>query len=210
MKMTRTRLIGLAVAALVLGAGAGAALYGIGAQSANDPACAADAATLARMKPLAKGEVAAMLVPNAPRPVPSLSFEDGSGAKKSLADFRGKVVLFNLWATWCVPCRQEMPALDRLQQKFGGADFEVVAVSIDIRDPNKPKKFLAEIGVKALPFWIDPSGKIFQELRSVGRAVGMPTTLLLDRSGCEIGYLPGPAEWDSPDAEALIAAALGK
>jgi thiol-disulfide isomerase/thioredoxin len=210
MKMTRTRLIGLAVAALVLGAGAGAALYGIGAQSANDPACAADAATLARMKPLAKGEVAAMLVPNAPRPVPSLSFEDGSGAKKSLADFRGKVVLFNLWATWCVPCRQEMPALDRLQARFGGADFEVVAVSIDIRDPNKPKKFLAEIGVKALPFWIDPSGKIFQELRSVGRAVGMPTTLLLDRSGCEIGYLPGPAEWDSPDAEALIAAALGK
>jgi thiol-disulfide isomerase/thioredoxin len=210
MKMTRTRLIGLAVAALVLGAGAGAALYGIGAQSANDPVCAADAATLARMKPLAKGEVAAMLVPNAPRPVPSLSFEDGSGAKKSLADFRGKVVLFNLWATWCVPCRQEMPALDRLQARFGGADFEVVAVSIDIRDPNKPKKFLAEIGVKALPFWIDPSGKIFQELRSVGRAVGMPTTLLLDRSGCEIGYLPGPAEWDSPDAEALIAAALGK
>ncbi len=209
MILTKTRLAGLGVAALVV-LGAGAALYGMGAQSANDPACAADAATLERMKPLAKGEVAALLVANAPRPVPSLTFEDGGGAKKSLADFRGKVVLFNLWATWCVPCRQEMPALDRLQQKFGGADFEVVAVSIDIRDPNKPKKFLKEIGVAALPFWIDPSGKIFQELRSVGRAVGMPTTLLLDRSGCEIGYLPGPAEWDSPDAEALIAAALGK
>jgi hypothetical protein len=103
-----------------------------------------------------------------------------------------------------------MPALDRLQQKLGGDDFEVVAVSIDIRDPAKPKKFLSEIGVAALPFWIDPSGKIFQELRSVGRAVGMPTSLLLDRSGCEIAYLPGPAEWDSPEAEALVAAALGR
>lgn len=208
--MTKIRLVGLGMAALLLVAGAGAALYGIGAQSANDPACAADAATLARMKPLAKGEVAAVLVPDAPRPVPNLSFEDGAGAKRSLADFRGKVVLLNLWATWCAPCRKEMPALDRLQQRFGGPDFDVVAVSIDVRDPEKPKKFLADIGVKGLPFFVDPSGKIFQELRSVGRAVGMPTTLLLDRSGCEIGYLPGPAEWSSPDAEALISAAIGK
>lgn len=210
MTSTRTRLVGLGTAVLVLVVGAGAALYGIGAGSANDPACAADAETLARLKPLAKGEVAAMLVANAPRPIPDLGFEDGAGAKRRLADFRGKVVLLNLWATWCVPCRQEMPALDRLQQKFGGADFEVVAVSIDIRDPSKPRKFLSEIGVKSLSFFVDPSGKIFQELRSVGRAVGMPTTLLLDRSGCEIGYLPGPAEWSSPDAEALIAAALGR
>jgi thiol-disulfide isomerase/thioredoxin len=208
MKLSRNRLLGLGALLVALGAG-GAALYGIGAQSAN-AACAADEAVLKRMQPLAKGQVAAMLVPDAPRAVPDLTFQGADGAPKRLADFKGKVVLLNLWATWCAPCRKEMPALDRLQQKLGGADFDVVAVSIDMRDPEKPKRFFAETGVKSLAFYVDPSGKIFQELRSVGRAVGMPTTLLLDRSGCEIGYLPGPAEWDSPDGVALVEAALGK
>mgnify|MGYP003499215059 CR=1 FL=1 len=125
-------------------------------------------------------------------------------------EWRGKTVLVNLWATWCVPCRKEMPALDNLQAKLGGKDFEVVAINIDTRDAEKPKAFLKDIGVKKLGYYADASAKTFQDLKAVGRAFGMPTTLLIDRNGCEIGSVAGPAEWASDDAVKLIKAALGK
>ncbi len=128
----------------------------------------------------------------------------------TLADFKGRTVLLNLWATWCVPCRREMPTLDALEGELGGKEFQVVAVNIDTRNPDKPKKFLKDIGVKHLAFYADPSAKAFQDLKSIGRAFGMPTTLLVDPHGCEIGAIAGPAEWASKDAVALIKAALGK
>ena len=118
-------------------------------------------------------------------------------------------MLLNLWATWCVPCRKEMPALDALQQKLGGPDFEVVAVNIDTRDPDKPKAWLKEVGIERLGYYADSSAKMFQDLKAVGRAFGMPTTILIDRNGCELGTLAGPAEWASDDAIKLIEAALG-
>ena len=122
----------------------------------------------------------------------------------------GRTVLFNLWATWCVPCRKEMPALDELQAKLGGPDFEVVAVNIDTRDPEKPRVWLKEVGIERLAYYADPAAKVFQELKQVGKAWGMPTTLLIDPAGCEIGTLAGPAEWASEDAIKLVSAALGR
>jgi thiol-disulfide isomerase/thioredoxin len=162
-----------------------------------------------KIRPLARGEVAAVNVPDNPLQVPDLTFNDANGAAKHLADWRGRTVLLNLWATWCVPCRKEMPALDALQQRLGGPNFEVVAVNIDTRDPDKPKAWLKEVGVERLGYYADPSAKVFQELKSVGRAFGMPTTLLIGRNGCELGTIAGPAEWASDDAVKLIEAALG-
>jgi thiol-disulfide isomerase/thioredoxin len=116
-------------------------------------------------------------------------------------------VLFNLWATWCVPCRKEMPALDALQAKLGGSRFDVVAVNIDTRDPEKPKAWLKEVGINRLAYFADPQAKVFQDLKAVGRAFGMPTTLLIDPEGCEIAALAGPAEWASDDAVKIVQSA---
>ncbi|MER8763688.1 MULTISPECIES: TlpA disulfide reductase family protein [unclassified Mesorhizobium] len=134
-------------------------------------------------------------VHEAPVPVPEISFEDGNGKPKTLADFHGKVVLLNVWATWCAPCRKEMPTLDRLQAKLGGPDFEVVALSMDRAGPDAVKMFYGEIGVTHLALNIDSSAKAMFTLG----AVGLPMTLLIDRDGKEIGRLIGPAEWDAPD-----------
>jgi thiol-disulfide isomerase/thioredoxin len=199
----------LALAALAIVAASALALYGFGGGNKAE-ACAASPETLAAIKAAATGEVAGVVAPEAPRAVPSLTFKDAAGADVGLERFRGKVVLLNLWATWCAPCRKEMPALDRLQAERGGDDFEVVAVSLDIGSADKPKAFLREIGVEKLAFYADPTPKTFQAFRAVGRGSGLPTTLVLDRAGCEIAYLPGPAEWASPDALRLIDAALAK
>lgn len=129
-----------------------------------------------------------------PKPVPTIAFEDEQGRTRSLADFRGKVVLFNIWATWCSPCRREMPALDRLQATLGGTEFEVVALSIDRGGIGAVRKFFTEIGIRNLALHIDSSGKAIRELG----AIGLPATLLIDRQGREIGRLMGPAEWDEP------------
>jgi thiol-disulfide isomerase/thioredoxin len=200
--------------ALVLGAGliAGlAAVYGIVGfgRNAADPQCAEALKTVERLAPLARGEVAAVVVPPDPRQLPALSFQDAAGTHKALAEWHGRAVLLNLWATWCPPCRKEMPALDALQERLGGPDFQVVAVNIDTRDPDKPKAWLKDVGVSHLTYYADPDAKIFQELKAVGKAVGMPTTLLVDRSGCTVATLAGPAEWASDDAIKLVQAAIG-
>jgi len=144
----------------------------------------------------------------APLRLPDLTFEDANGKPKKLSDWRGKTVLLNLWATWCVPCRKEMPALDELQSKLGGKDFEVVAVNIDTRDPDKPKNFLKDANLTKLGYFTDQKAKVFQDLKSIGRALGMPTSVLVDAQGCEIGTIAGPAEWASEDAMKLIKAAV--
>ena len=119
-------------------------------------------------------------------------------------------MLLNLWATWCVPCRQEMPALDRLEARLGGPDFTVVAVNIDTAKLDRPKAFLQEVAVKNLGFYADPTADIFETLKGAGDALGLPTTVLVDKNGCGLGVMAGPAQWDSPDALALIAAARGE
>lgn len=201
----------LVAAGLVAAAGL-AAVYGIAGFARNPGAAAACADARAigrRIAPLARGEVAALGIASAPRPLPDVVFSDRDGARKTLADWRGQVVLFNLWATWCVPCRKEMPALDALQAKLGGPRFSVVAVNIDTRDPEKPKTWLRDAGIAKLAYYADPSAKVFQDLKAAGKAFGMPTTILVDSAGCEIATLAGPAEWASDDAVRLIEAALG-
>jgi thiol-disulfide isomerase/thioredoxin len=190
-----------------------AAVYGISAllgNPAGDAACRPAVETASRVAPLAKGEVAAVTVASAPLKVPDLAFHDAAGGDRHLADWRGRTLLVNLWATWCVPCRKEMPALDALQAKLGGPDFEVVAINIDTRDPDKPRNWLKEVGVASLGYYADPNAKVFQDLKLIGRAFGMPTTMLVDPVGCEIATLAGPAEWASEDAIRLVSAALGK
>lgn len=130
-----------------------------------------------------------------PKPVPAVSFIDGDGTPRSLADFQGKVVLLNVWATWCGPCREEMPTLDRLQEQLGGADFAVVALSVDQAGAQVVRDFYREVGVRHLALYNDSSAQAAIDLN----AVGLPTTLLLDRQGREIGRKLGAAEWDSPE-----------
>ena len=206
------------VALIVTGLAVGlAVVYGIatlgsnaGGDAANKATCRPAVELAKKLAPLARGEVAAVNMAKSPLKLPDLAFQDAAGKPLTLADWRGRTVLLNLWATWCVPCRKEMPALDLLQQRLGGPAFEVVTINIDTRDPDKPKAWLAEVGVAKLAYYADPAAKTFQDLKAAGRAIGMPTTLLVDPQGCELGTIAGPAEWASDEAGKLIEAALAK
>jgi thiol-disulfide isomerase/thioredoxin len=208
-KIGRLRLISVAAAIGVVAVLAG--VYGMERLRSNPAASACEPAVAAasRLAPLARGEVAALAVAHTPFRVPNVAFKDAEGHERTLADWRGRTILLNLWATWCVPCRREMPALDALQKDLGGAYFEVVAVNIDTRDPVKPLAFLKEVGVTHLAYYSDQSAKVFQDLKLAGKVFGMPTTLIVDRSGCEIGEMAGPAEWASADGVKLVSAAVG-
>ena len=127
--------------------------------------------------------------------VPELAFEDERGRAHTLADFRGKFVLLNIWATWCAPCREEMPALDRLQSRLGGERFQVVALSVDVQGFPIARKFYAETGIKALPLYVDRTAKAAFILD----AAGLPATLLIDPAGREIARHLGAVKWDSPE-----------
>lgn len=135
-----------------------------------------------------------------PRPLPELRFGDGEGRRLTIADFRGRLVLLNIWATWCFPCRREMPTLDRLQAKLGGPDFEVLALSIDRQGLPVVKAFYEELGLEALRVYVDASTNATRDLG----VVGIPTTLLIDQRGREIGRVVGPAEWDGPEVVKLV------
>lgn len=202
---------GLYAAGLAGAVAAVAALYvivGPNGNIAGTQSCSAALAAAQSAKPFAKGEVAAFLPASQPLDLQHLTFQGDDGQPVTLADFKDKTVLLNLWATWCAPCRKEMPALDELQADMGGKDFEVVAVNLDRGGPEKPKAFLSEIGVSELGYFQDSSNKLLQDLRKVARATGLPTTILVSPQGCEIGTMYGPAEWASGEAKALIEAAM--
>ncbi len=170
--------------------------------------CAVDESLKARLDAAAQGQVAAFVPLDRALPVKDLAFNDKDGAKTTLADWSGRTVLLNLWATWCAPCRAEMPALDELNRRVGGEQFEVVAVSLDLGDQSKPKGFYEEIGLKDLRFFHDPDMILLNRLKPEGVAFGLPATLLIDGRGCVLGSLSGPAAWESEDAKALVRAAL--
>lgn len=200
----------LAVAAAIGIAG----VYGMGGMKRNDQAgsaaatCAKTVDLAKKIAPLVRGEVASLTVNATPFKVPDLAFDDATGKARKLSEWQGKTVLVNLWATWCVPCRKEMPALEALQTKLGGPKFDVVAINIDTTNPDKPKAFYKDTNLVKLGYYSDAKAKVFQELKSVGRALGMPTTVLMDSNGCEIGFMAGPAEWASDDAIKLINATI--
>ena len=154
--------------------------------------------------PLSVGEMAKFVFKKAPEPLPDFTFLDGAGKERSLKDWRGRVVLLNIWATWCLPCRKEMPDLERLQAELGSTTFEVVALSVDRGGLEASKKFLDQIKVTKLGLYADPSGRAGSTLK----VIGMPATLLIDAEGREIGRLLGPAEWHSEDAKALVRAVV--
>ena len=140
-----------------------------------------------------------------PRVLPTIRFTDAKERAMTLQDFRGKFVLLNVWATWCVPCRKEMPTLDRLQARLGSPDFEVVALSIDRGGPFVVSTFYSEIGIRALRIYVDKTGDAATDLG----VVAIPVTLLIDRESREIGRKIGPAEWDSLEVVTLIQGYLG-
>ncbi|PWB82403.1 MAG: thiol:disulfide interchange protein [Methylocystaceae bacterium] len=202
----RRRFSTIAAAALVVAAGAGF-LYVNGTRSGKNGgglACAAAREISQQVSGLAKGEVAAMAIAGEPEPMPKVVFTGPDGQPKTLEDFKGKTVLLNLWATWCVPCRSEMAALDRLQAKAGSDKFEVVTVNVDTSRLERPKAFLGEIGAKSLAYYSDPKAEIFFQLKQTGQALGLPTTFLIDGSGCQVGLMQGPANWDSAEGQTLV------
>ncbi|HEY5364277.1 MAG TPA: TlpA disulfide reductase family protein [Aestuariivirga sp.] len=150
--------------------------------------------------------MAAYIAQATPKELPALSFADGMGVPKDNAVFKGKVTLLNLWATWCAPCRKEMPELAKLQRELGGADFQVIELSEDFKGYAPSWDFLKQVGAQNLTLYADAKGMALDALR----APGLPVTLLLDKDGREIGRLLGPAPWSSDEAKALIKTALTK
>ncbi|MHA1545692.1 MAG: TlpA disulfide reductase family protein [Alphaproteobacteria bacterium] len=202
--LSRKILMGAVAAIALVTIGALAAVYwtmGVGGNAGGDLAAV-------RLTAPTKGRLAAFIINKTPEALASSAFhaDDGSaqGAQTKLADWRGRVVLVNLWATWCAPCRFEMPTLDNLQAKLGSKDFEVLAVSLDRSGLEKPRAFFAAMGLKNLKVYNNKSSSFSRALR----AIGLPTTVLIDRQGRELGRMVGPAEWDSPDAVALIRSAI--
>lgn len=177
--------------ALVLGS----AIYGIRAAEGNAKAW---------KETYSKGEMTSFVFKADRQHAGDIAFKDGDGKDLTLDDWKGRVVLLNLWATWCAPCRREMPGLDRLQADMGGEDFEVVALSVDRKGAEPSRQFLAEVNADHLALYVDETTKSMFELR----ARGLPATFLIDRNGGLIGRLTGPAEWDAEEAKALIRAAI--
>jgi thiol-disulfide isomerase/thioredoxin len=207
----KTNRRGIVAAGLAGAVAAVAALYVIAGPNGNiagAQSCSAALDLAAAAKPFATGEVAAFLPASAPLDLQHLTFKGPDDRQMALSDFSGKTVLLNLWATWCAPCRKEMPALDELQAEMGDETFEVVAVNLDRGGPEKPKTFLEEVGVSNLTFYQDSSNDLLKDLRKVARATGLPTTILVSPKGCEIGTMYGPAEWASGEAKALIKNAM--
>ncbi len=193
-----------AVVALLAVAAGALGLYGMtrsgGKHVAYSGACARSLDTARSIDALVRGELAALVPARGPRDLTAISFDDADGHKTTIGSFAGKTVLLNLWATWCVPCRAEMPALDRLDAQLRSSGFGVVPVDIDQLRLERARSFFKETGVTSLPYYSDNSADI---LRALG-GEGLPTTVLIGKDGCEIATMAGPAQWDSPEAKTLI------
>ncbi len=200
-------MFGGAAMAIVIGLGL-FAFYSTADNPAEALVCKSSKATIAKMKPFASGELAAFQLADRPQDLSAISFKDKDGKNVTIADWKGRTILLNMWATWCAPCRREMPALQQLQVDLGGDNFEVVPVSVDLGDDSKPKAFYKKIKLDKLPFYADGTMEIFSRLKKLGLAFGMPTTVIVDKEGCSLGVLNGPAEWASDDAKALVRAAF--
>lgn len=204
--MRRTLLLAAPVAALAIAA---VAWFGNSQPQATE--CAVQPEAAARIDAAAIGQLAALNGTGTGRSHAELAFTDAAGKPMTIADFKGKKLLVNFWASWCVPCREEMPDLDALAARHNGDDFLVLPINLDIGagGQEKARAFLAEYGWSNLPLYADPSFDAFKQLQVAAVAIGLPATLLLDADGCELGVLQGPAHWDSPDGDSVIAALIG-
>ncbi|WP_370676459.1 TlpA disulfide reductase family protein [Pleomorphomonas sp. PLEO] len=168
--------------------------------------CAAAAPKAAALRPFATGELAALLPADTPADFSDLALRTPDGGERHVSELAGQTLILNMWATWCVPCRAEMPHLQALQEKRGRPDFSVVALNVDVGGQDRPTRFLKEIGATSLIDLRDPEMRAFNELKSKGLVLGLPTTFVVNRQGCVLASLAGPAKWDSPAALALIEA----
>ncbi len=211
-RLPSARLVAIAAIAGIVSGGGVVLFRHIGSEAEVQGAAVADAALcedagkrIASIEPLLKGQLAAMAPTDKPRVIP-VSFKSPEGTAMTQADLKGKAILLNLWATWCVPCREEMPALNALEKEKGSDKFEVVTINIDTGEDEKPKAFMSEYKIDSLKLYRDSSMGVFNVLKKEGLAFGLPATLLLDDKGCLLASMNGPAAWDSPDAKALVTA----
>ncbi|HEY8576319.1 MAG TPA: TlpA disulfide reductase family protein [Devosia sp.] len=169
----------------------------------DEAAAAVDAAAV--------GELAALNGTGEGRGYRTLAFKDAGGADMTIADFKGKALLVNFWASWCVPCREEMPALDALATKYNSEQFMVLPINLDIGEGGleKANGFLSENKFANLPLYADNTFSAFERLKQEAVAIGLPATLVLDEDGCELGVLQGPAEWNTPDGEKVVETLIG-
>lgn len=202
--ITRRSAMSLGLSALTIGT---LGIYGCSDTSGNASGGLSDALK-AKIEPLLTGDIAAMAIRDDADDLSGLTFDGPDGAPMQMSDSNGKYRLVNLWATWCAPCRHEMPALDALQNAKGSDRFEVIAISVDGGSNDKPRAFFDEIGLKNLNFYHDPTIGVFNALKKKSLALGLPVTLLLDENSRVIANMNGPAEWASPDAFKLIDAVL--
>ena len=204
----------LAAGAALAALAAGLALYGSALLPGNTGAaagpCAGSAPALARVDRASRGQVAGMQAPPQARPAPEIRFKGPDGTDTALSDLKGRLLLVNLWATWCAPCKAEMPALDRLEAALAGPDFSVVAINLDTRNLERPADWLKQAGIRRLAFYADPGGRVLPAIQRDTGSTGLPTTMLIDAHGCTLGVMKGPADWSGPDGLALIRAALGR
>lgn len=208
-KKTARRLIAAAVLAVVVVAIA-ASLYLYNAGSSTAAGCGPLPAAAKAVDAAAAGPLAAVQGTGKGRSYADLPFQDASGKPLTLADFEGKTLLVNFWASWCIPCRAEMPALDTLAQKLDGPDFMVLPINLDVGSSgiDKAKAFLASDNIKTLPLYADPTLAALDRLKDSAVSLGLPTSLLLDRKACEVAVLQGPAAWDSTQGKGVIEALI--
>ena len=168
--------------------------------------CPVQAEEAAAIGEAAVGELAALNGTGEGRGYATMAFKDAAGNDMTIADFKGKALLVNFWASWCVPCREEMPALDALATKYNSDAFMVLPINLDIGEGGlaKAQAFLDENSFANLPLYADNTFAAFERLKQQAVAVGLPATLVLDENGCELAVLQGPAHWDTPDGEAVV------
>ena len=203
-RVTPSRLI---VAALMIAAVAIAiTFWGGNAGSSKASDCLQQLAAAQKLDAAATGQLAALNGTGTGRGYETMAFTDKDGKSVTLKDFAGKALLINFWASWCIPCRAEMPALDKLAAQQNGAHFMVLPINLDLGSGglDKARKFLADGGWQNLPLYADSSFEAFKRLQVEAVATGLPSSLLVDKKGCEIGVLQGPAEWDSPEGAKVI------
>jgi thiol-disulfide isomerase/thioredoxin len=199
----RTRVlvvVGVAVLAVAI---ASWVLLGNGASTKE---CPVQAEAASAIDFAAVGELAGLNPTGEGRGYATMAFKDAAGKAVDIADFKGKGLLVNFWASWCVPCREEMPALDALAAKYNSDDFMVLPINLDIGEDGlgKARKFLEDNKFANLPLYADNSFAAFERLKQEAVTVGLPASLILDQNGCELAVLQGPAHWNTPDGYAVI------
>lgn len=182
----------------------------VGNNSSQAASCPANTVEAAKLDAAALGALAAVNGTGQGRSYADMALKDAAGKPLTVASFAGKRLLINFWASWCIPCREEMPALDAVAAKYNSDGFMVLPVNTGETDPAKGAAFLAENHWSHLPLYQEANSfEIINRLKTSAVSAGLPATVLVDEKGCELAVLQGPAEWDSPDGHGLLDVFLG-